>query len=730
MSGHGTHEGPTDAPRTRGFTPARIVALVISAILVAALAYLRFAPGSAAVSVPAGAKAGQLSLKPCTYATESGGYKADCGTLVVPENRADPQSRLIALPVKRIRARSAHPAEPVFRLEGGPGGTNMDVPTASRFADRRDVVLVGYRGVDGSVRLDCPEVDSALQHSTDVLGQKSFRAYADGFRSCAKRLRSDGVDLAGYSMAQQADDLEAARVALGYQRIDLLSESAGTRLALVYAWRYPASVARSVLIGVNPPGNFLWDPRATDQEIARYAALCAKDASCSKRTDDLAASMRRTATHIPDRWGILPIKKGNARVASFLSLFETSSALAPINAPTTISSWLSAAEGDASGFWFASLAGDLLFPSMFVWGEYAAVGSADDSAATAYYGAGGDPGSILGDPGTSFVWADGKLVASWPAAPDAGEYSRVRTSRVETLLVGGALDVSTPPQIATKELLPFLPNGRQVVLPGFGHTASFWKDQPKAGTRLINTFLDSGRVDDSLYKPQSVDFTPGVTQTTFAKLVVGLMVGFALVAVLSLVWMALRVRRRGGYGRRASAVLRSVFPIVIGLGGWFLGALIVLITLPGVRINNQALAAISVGLPVGLGIYLAWVRRDRPGSTRTTGFAAATAGALLGAWLGFHATGGLFALVTAIVGAVVGANLVLMALDITWDLSSRTQLAAIGAPASLAPAGAGARLPEPRRAGEVPDKPVGTSAEPLGDDPRSGDRGGGRPGEG
>jgi hypothetical protein len=46
--------------------------------------------------VPEGAKAGDLVLAPYTYATEGGDYDADCGTLVVPENRADPRSRLIA----------------------------------------------------------------------------------------------------------------------------------------------------------------------------------------------------------------------------------------------------------------------------------------------------------------------------------------------------------------------------------------------------------------------------------------------------------------------------------------------------------------------------------------------------------------------------------------------------------------------------------------------------------
>ena len=175
----------------------------------------------------------------------------------------------------------------------------MTFAKASRFADNHDVVLVGYRGVDGSVRLDCPEVESALKHSTDILGEKSFRAYGDAFRACADRLTGDGVDLAGYGLPQQVDDLEAARKALGYDRIDLVSESAGTRTAMIYAWRYPRSIHRSVMIGANPPGHFLWDAKTTDEQIRRYAALCAKDATCSERTDDLAASIRRTRSRHP-----------------------------------------------------------------------------------------------------------------------------------------------------------------------------------------------------------------------------------------------------------------------------------------------------------------------------------------------------------------------------------------------------------------------------------------------
>ncbi|MFL6018833.1 MAG: hypothetical protein ACJ74V_15010, partial [Gaiellaceae bacterium] len=83
-----------------------------------------------------------------------------------------------------------------------------------------------------------------------------------------------------------------------------------------------------------------------------------------------------------------------------------------------------------------------------------------------------------------------------------------------------------------------------------------------------------------------------------------------------------------------------------------------------------------IGLPIGLGVYFAWVNRDWSGRTRIAGFTAATAGALAGAWFGFNVGEDLIALVTAIVGAAVGANLVLLVLDIAWDRRARDRFAA------------------------------------------------------
>jgi pimeloyl-ACP methyl ester carboxylesterase len=646
------------------FTPARIVALALVALSVLGLVALAATRGDDRVSVPAGAQAGDLILDRCTYDTEDGGYPADCGTLVVPENRLDPRSRLIALPVTRIRARSADARVPVFRLQGGPGITNTTFPEASRLAGGRDVVLVGYRGVDGSSRLDCPEVESALERSTDLLSERSFRERGDAFRACAERLTGEGVDLAGYTLRQRVDDLEAARTALGYGPVDLLSESAGTRTAMIYAWRHPASIRRSVMLGVNPPGHFVWDARTTDEQLRRYAALCADDPACRRKSPDLAASLRSASGHIPGHWWFLPVKEGNVRAAAFFGLMNaTTDGAGPLAAPWTIDTLLAADRGDGGGAWFLSLLAQVAFPGEQVWGDVAAVGRSDASRARRLFADRGDRGSILGIPGTDLVWAGGRLLDAWPAAPGEDAYARVRDSDVETLLVSGELDVATPPQWA-RELLPHLPNGHEVVLRGFGHTDDFWTRQTAAGTRLITAFLDGGRVDATLYRPAPVDFTPVFSHGAIAEIVLGAMLGLAALALLSLVWMALRVRWRGGFGRKSSAVLRAAYPVVLGLGGWCLGVLVVLATMPAVALDDELLAALSIGAPVGLGVFLAWIGRDSAGAT---GLAAAVAGALLGAWLGFGVTEGLPAVGTTIAGAITGSNLVLLGLDVVRD---------------------------------------------------------------
>jgi pimeloyl-ACP methyl ester carboxylesterase len=662
--------------RPRAFTWSRIVALLVTIVLLMGLTYLRVSSGPETVSVPQGAHAGQLTMHACTYATEQGAMPADCGTLVVPENRASSKSRLIALPVTRILARSSHPLAPIFHLNGGPGTTNMTFPQANRLAADHDVVMVGYRGVDGSSVLNCPEVTAALDNSADYLSKASLSAYSQAFASCAKRLERSGVDLAGYTLEEQAGDIEAARVALGYKRIDLLSESAGTRLAMIYSWMYPNSVDRSVMLGVNPPGNFLFSTAEIDQGLESYSALCAKQPACRARTANLAASMHHTAAHMPSSWYSLPIQPGNVEIATLMGLQEETAVDPPLSGPMTLDSWISAAQGDPSGFWLLSTLANLSLPQAFTWGEFASIAMADEQPAERYFSSGMGRGSIIGNPLTKFLWGAGGLVHAWPANPGENQYTSVQNSKVPTLLVGGTLDFATPAQNATKELLPHLTNGHQVILSGLGHVDDFWYYEPSASTQLLTTFYATGQVDTSRYTPNLVSFTTSQSQTAIARDLLGAMVGVALLAVLWLVVLAIRIRRRGGTGRKTGAWIRSAGPIVFGLGGWFLGALLVLRFLPSRPLDDPLLAVVSIAVPIWLGVYAGWVRPDTPKAMRARGIGAAGVGAVVGATLGFHATSGLMALITAIIGAAVVSNLSLLVLDIWTERAASRGTAA------------------------------------------------------
>jgi pimeloyl-ACP methyl ester carboxylesterase len=530
-----------------------LVTLVIIALLAALL------PGcggsqEAPMVVPACAQAGDLvGLKACTYEANDIEYEAECGTLVVPENRSHPESRLIVLPVIRVHAISDRPAEPIFFLQGGPGQSNLHSRYVEGLVDDHDFVLVGYRGVDGSVVLDCPEIGEAIRNATsDLLSDAALESYTEASTRCAGRLQAEGVDLAGYTIGETIDDMEAARAALGYERINLLGESYGTRVEMIYEWMYPDSLHRVVMVDVNPPSHFLWEPEVIDAQIQDYAELCARDAECSVRTDDLAASMRHVSDNLPDRWLFIPIDKGGVKFVTFFMFFESiqpSDIPVPLSGPAAIDMWLAAEKGDASGMALLSMSRNMFLPNLSVWGEFLSMGgSVDDylDPARDYRTELDPPDSILGAPASLLLWG---MVPGWPNHLIAEEYLQVQPSDVETLLISGSIDFSTPPQFATEELLPYLGNGEQVILEDFGHTETFLNSQPEARLHLLTTYFDTGEVDASLYTYQPVDFGVGLGWPGLAKVVL-CMVLLIIALLAGLVYFVARLVQR----RRASQV--------------------------------------------------------------------------------------------------------------------------------------------------------------------------------
>src|SRR5262249_14203289 len=181
---------------------------------------------------------------------------------------------LVVLPALEERPR----AIPLFDVAGGPGvpssGAAGFYATDGKVHRRhRDVVLLDQRGTGESSPLRCPELE---------LPDPGTSMYPpDAVRRCRRTLEKH-ADLAQYTTANAAADLDAVRAALGYDQIDLFGLSYGSRLSLEYIRRYPARVHAAILIGTVADGKKLplWHARNAQVVLDRIFEECGADRAC------------------------------------------------------------------------------------------------------------------------------------------------------------------------------------------------------------------------------------------------------------------------------------------------------------------------------------------------------------------------------------------------------------------------------------------------------------------
>jgi len=463
-------------------------------------------------------------------------YVTDFGTITVSENRDKATSRFIDLPVVRIHSSSKNPREPIFCFSGGPGAKNMDWDWKSMWylLPDHDIVLVGYRGVDGSTVLDCPEVAKAFKGNGDLLSEKSLKAIGRAWTASAKRITSQGIDLDGYTMIDVIEDNEGVRKTLGYERINLISGSYGTRVTYLYGLKHPKSIYRSVMIGANPPGRFVWEPDMIDRQLKRYSELWSRDTIMSLKSKDLYGDMRNVLNNMPRKWLLFSIDPGKVKVVTFCLLFHRNTAAMVFDA------YVAAAQGDPSGLALMSLAYDYVLPSMFTWGDFASKALSANCDSTRNYSSEMEPpGLPLGSPLGKLFWGPVQY-GSWPIQQIPDEYRQLRYSDVETLLLSGSIDFTTPSEYTTKEFLPYLKNGKQVILSEYGHFGDVMYFNPENTRRIISSFYRTGVPDTSLNAYRKMDFNVSWGFPTLAKVAVGTL---AIVATAAVVGIVLLVRK-------------------------------------------------------------------------------------------------------------------------------------------------------------------------------------------
>ncbi len=137
---------------------------------------LAMMPAVAGASSQDARKVPRLEVKPDKIHCRATEYDGLRGTLYVRQDRTRSDSGIIELPVVVVKSLSPDPGYPVFQFTGGPGLSNIAQVQNISEADIKshDVVIVGYRGVDGTPALKHAVFDEIMK-TPDVLSESSMK---------------------------------------------------------------------------------------------------------------------------------------------------------------------------------------------------------------------------------------------------------------------------------------------------------------------------------------------------------------------------------------------------------------------------------------------------------------------------------------------------------------------------------------------------------------------------
>lgn len=209
-----------------------------------------------------------------------------CATATVPLDHGGRDPGVVHVAVA-LRHAPGPPRPAVLALAGGPG--EAAIPGAHRFQrllapllTSRDLLVVDVRGTGASDPIACPQIDTT--------GTWSPAAVAD----CARDL---GAAAGHYGSSDVADDLDDVRRLLAIPRLAVYGVSYGSKTAVAYARRHPATVDGLVL---DSPIVEDTDPfyRRSATGSARVLANVCAEGGCPPGADpvaDLRALVRRAS---------------------------------------------------------------------------------------------------------------------------------------------------------------------------------------------------------------------------------------------------------------------------------------------------------------------------------------------------------------------------------------------------------------------------------------------------
>jgi len=428
--------------------------------------------------------------------------RAECGSLIVPENPGEPTGRKIGIEFAVLKARVASPApDPLFFFAGGPGQSAIDVLVQreklfTEFLKRRDVVFVDQRGTGRSNALTCGfgDVAEAVIEDGDLMKL---------VRECLQQVKGDPRY---YSTKFAVEDFERVRAALGYETINLIGGSYGTRVVQEYLRRYPDKVRSIVLDSVVSPGDILGTEHSLNltNALGLMVEKCEQRPACDEAFPDLRESLaiylnmdireKRIVEFRHPRtgeWQTQEVTREVIDLAIRMYAYD----------PASLSILPLMLTRAARGEWRELVAGATLvgaqMDGMMSAGMHNSVMCAEDAHHYPVTTTDTD-NAILG----RITHVINLICSQWPTGAPDMEVHQPLESDVPALLLSGEMDPVTPPRNGERALRQFS-NGTHLQAEGLGHFVF----SNHCFNKVVAEFVDTLEVPDKAEKCTAHDWS-------------------------------------------------------------------------------------------------------------------------------------------------------------------------------------------------------------------------------
>ncbi|TQV72336.1 alpha/beta fold hydrolase [Aliikangiella marina] len=484
----------------------------------------------------------------------------ECSLLEVPENREDPKSRYIELHVVKISAQwseedeeksakleaedpekaKAKPAagkrsDPVVYLTGGPGAHALTY--VKRFKDHglvkhRDLYILEQRGIGFSDDF-CEFYNARNPKLSDVdTFAANQMAGVEAAAQCARNAAKSGVDLSGYSTTENARDVKALRMALGFEQWNVWGISYGSILGQAYIKQDPQGIKAIALDAIMPlfarDDALFWRvAKWYDRDLKKLDEACVAHGDCAERFPELGQRIRQAAQSVMGNPIVVEVKDTEVYPSGKAYVFEDMAAMLPFMMlyeqsnypalPAIIYAWSDIVERrDETYFKLLTQMTSNFFTSSP--GMRDAIlcndGGKDSIKNSGLLDIKELPilGAAIGT--EEALKRSAELCSIVGAEPrSASEYTMTETD-LPALIIEGDMDPITPPPLA-KAILPGFKNATYVEFPYAGHGPS---RSVKCAGDMLNLFYDSPNTTPDLSCVESMelpDFVGPLFHTTF-----------------------------------------------------------------------------------------------------------------------------------------------------------------------------------------------------------------------